>query len=331
VPVEGDATGPTAAEEILEEWQAVERLGRRLNDPLWQLKPQFALGEPDTGLSRSDADMALSDEEVVAEEEPPTRRGGPPPEMSEEDTSDRTDHYRRLSPRFWELAGAFYAQTLRPLLRAAYRRAWGIRYYSGAEIVAAVAGNTAHRVRSLMAVERALPTEADYGVVIAPACVCLELILGELLRPMNRTRAKSLSRALDGAGRSRQAELLRKWADGGLPMTMGLQVTLLAALEKAEATLQDLVAADLQTSHQYLGLVRSGRLAALLERVRTEYRNPACHGTRTFDRSEYTALARLLLTRDRFRAWYRRGPAELDAGLLDLHLLEWRQRRARLW
>jgi hypothetical protein len=224
-----------------------------------------------------------------------------------------------------------YRNAVRPLLRAAYRRAVGVVYHSGSEVVAAVETDTARRVWSLMAVERALPGGADYGVAVAPACVCLELVIGEVLQPIDRSHAEPLVGALNDAGRPRQADLLRKWFEGELPMTMGLQVTLLAAIERAHARVKKILwAGGIGMSPRYLTLLRSGRLPAALERVRTEYRNPACHGTRTFDRSEYTALAQLLLTRDRFRAWYRRGPAELDTGLLDLHLLECRWRNMKL-
>jgi hypothetical protein len=109
---------------------------------------------------------------------------------------------------------------------------------------------------------------------------------------------------------------------------MGLQVTILAALEKADVgAVQGTL--DFRTTSHYTSLLRSRQLSTLLERVRTQFRNPACHGTRTFDLGDYTTLMRLLLTRDQFRTWYRRGPAELDAGILDLHLLELSRRRTR--
>jgi hypothetical protein len=306
------APGPAAAEEILDEWGAIEQLSRRLNDPLWQLEPQFLQGPPSRAPDPS-SNYAASEGPLRAKLVPV-----PAPQRS-------------WLQRLGDLAGASYQQTLGSLFRTVYRRAVGVTYHSGADVLAALSADTARRLQSLIAVERALHRGVDYSVVIAPACVCLELVLGELLRPINRIRARSLAGALDRTGWPRQAELLRKWADGGLPMTMGLQVTILAALEKADAWLQDFVAIrDLKTTGPYLEIVRSGKLAALLEQVRTNYRNPACHGTRTFDRAEYAALARLLLTRDSFRAWYRRGPALLDTGLLDLHLLVWRQRQASL-
>jgi hypothetical protein len=325
----GTAPGPTTAEEILEEWQGLEELGRRLDDPLWRPGPQLVLEDRRRDAERPrDPAVALdiADEEEAAT--PPPAALPAPRRRREDDYTDEVPR-RRRAPRLGRSVATFFGHTLPALLRAAYRRALGIAHHTGAEVVADITDDTGRRLRSLMAVEGALPGGADYGVVIAPACVCLELVLGELLRPINRVHAGQLAGALDRAGRSRQAELLRKWADGGLPMTMGLQVTLLAALEKADAHLQQLVVVfGLGIGRQYLELVRSGRLAGLLERVRTDYRNPACHGSRTFDRAEYTALARLLLTRDRFRAWYRRGPVELDAGLLDLHLVKWRERRA---
>lgn len=292
--------GPSDAEEILEEWRSAGQLAQRLRDPLWQPAHRF-LPRPSKWASESAVVTA-----------PASAKSSPPPR-------------KRLGARLYELAAAFYQGVIRPVGRAASRRAFGVVYHSGAEVVATANVDTARRLRALMAVEMSLPKDADYGIVIAPACVVLELILGELLRPIEQSRSDTLAWVLEQAGRARQAELLRKWAAGRLPMTMGLQVTLLAALEKAavSTSVRFECVHGLRTTRRYLDLVRSGTLAAILERVRTEYRNPACHGTRTFGRVEYAAFVQLLLTRDRFRSWYRRGPVELDVGFLDMHLLEW--------
>jgi hypothetical protein len=206
-----------------------------------------------------------------------------------------------------------------------------VSHHSGSEVVAALKErNMAARINSLLAVEKALAGEADYGVVIAPACVVLELVVGQLLGSVGDRTSGQLVDALAAAGRKSQAKLLEKWIVGQLPMTMGLQVTLLAAIEKALAGPSGIdVAQEFGGTNHYRMLLTLGRLPMLLELVRTEYRNPACHGARTFDQAEYAEFARLLLTRSGFREWYRRGPAEIDAGLLDLHLLEWRNRVAR--
>jgi hypothetical protein len=215
-----------------------------------------------------------------------------------------------LAPEPWR------RRLVRRLLRLLFRPP----YHSGEEILGEAARR---RVRTLLRVEAALPADADYAALIAPACVALEHELSTLLLAAGCRGEVDLVDVLHRAGRANQAELLRKWQSGYLPMTIGIQVIILTALEKTVGPGTGDSRPNFMFTPRYAELLCSGRLSSLLDRVRTDYRNPACHGTRTFGREEYAAFARLLLTRDRLRTWYRRGPTALDTGLLDLHLLEW--------
>jgi hypothetical protein len=309
--------GPDSQSEVLDEWSGAEAACARIRDRI----PGFQSSAAELAeLRRRETELPLARPWGIDLPNPPES----PPESS------------------WE---CLRRQFLRWLFQPPY--------HSGEEILEA---DTKRRIRTLMAIEAALPADCDYAALIGPACVVLELELARLLKAPTFLLGSHLADVLDQVGRSNQAELLRKWQNGELPPTMGLLAIVLTALEKAvdlspngipnrcgvdtdSPALKEAVELPWHEillgsfTPAYLGLLRSGKLSLLLDRVRKEYRNPACHGLRTFDRREYTALVWLLLARGRFRSWFRRGPATLETGLLDLHLLEqWRQdRAAREW
>lgn len=337
--------GLTTTDETADELKALIQFSRRMNDPIWSVSAVTVPYSPGMPLDRSrqmkgvhDLDKAVPGKSVYHD------RCMPLPATHDyevdklhDDEVDKlptvpTTKARQVMPgprttatwgrplsRLRDLAGLLSRPPIR-LGRWAYRKAMRVEYHSGEEILAEV---DRRKLLSLMAIERALPHGADFGMAVGSACVVLELAIGELINSTRHAvRPLNLAAALEDIGRAKQAELLLRWADGRLPMTMGLQVTFLAALEKLGFQGQEHFANNyLQVEPGYLALLRSGRLTTDLERIRTQYRNPACHGSRAFDRAEYIELAQLLLTRVLFRSWYRRGPAKPNTGLLDVHLV----------
>lgn len=182
-------------------------------------------------------------------------------------------------------------------------------------------GANAGRYRTLLTVEPVFPPEGDYGMLMVPACQILETeLLSRFLAPLRDVGA-NLVAALRDAGDKKQAVLLEQWSSGQLPGTIGLCcVALLAcyrATEKGDADVLDLFRAEF--SDAYLEGFRGNRLGRALDRLRTEFRNPACHGTVTFGRTHYAGFVNLLVAAPTFNEFH--NTLASQDGQLVFHLL----------
>lgn len=200
---------------------------------------------------------------------------------------------------------------------------------SGSSLVECRPPDTRARYRTVHWIEdqyAAAPTEVDFACLIASACQVVEAELNDLLVTPAREVAGPLVAALRARDKEKQAELLLMWGEGKFPATIGTASLVLMALryavEDGDAGCVGFLAANFRPG--FVPLARTKTLAATLDKIRNEYRNPACHGQSTFGPAAYQTFARLAVARERFSAWAASGPQFADPagslGLLHHHL-----------
>jgi hypothetical protein len=124
------------------------------------------------------------------------------------------------------------------------------------------------------------------------------------------------------------AEILRKWALREIPTTIGVHSIVLLALRRGLATISPPIAEFLAGRFKpaYADLLVTGELGKCLDRIRTRFRNPACHGSAWFDQDSYADFARLAIAQRNFGAWNRYGPESreprAEVGVFHHHLFQ---------
>jgi hypothetical protein len=183
------------------------------------------------------------------------------------------------------------------------------------------------RFATLARQEAAFTDADDYGLLIGPACQVLEAELDRLLVRPARAVAGELVAALEARPDDRdRAEVLRAWRDGSVKTTIGVMSLVLVALRRGCAAGRGPLCHFLDTHFRpgYVTLVTDVGPNRALDRIRTTYRNPACHGQRSFDAADYAAFARLAVACVRFDEWLTAGPSPeeppAELGLLHHHL-----------
>jgi hypothetical protein len=169
----------------------------------------------------------------------------------------------------------------------------------------------------------------DHSPLVGPACQILEGELTRLLATPARAVAEPLALlSQKEPAASRFRDLLQKWATGELPPTLGLQQILLQALRLGLRKGDDQVCAflDFHFGPRYGYLLLDERFGRFLDRVRTQFRNPAAHGMATMSHAQYAEFTGLMVGNRCLADWYREGNEQLDPGpeiaLLDHHLAE---------
>jgi hypothetical protein len=196
-------------------------------------------------------------------------------------------------------------------VRARSREDQGLRAVGppGDELISCRPMDVRTRYRTVLRLESGFSTDLDHGCLIAAACQILENELSQLLIEPARAVGGALVRALDDAGQVKQAEILQGWADRRVPTTIGIASLVLLALRRA------VEGADREIGDFLVDRFRPDFLPAdqpvawggTLDRVRESFRNPACHGLRTFGPSDYDRFARLIVGRDRLMSWASAG------------------------
>jgi hypothetical protein len=187
----------------------------------------------------------------------------------------------------------------------------------GQSLIARCPADTRLRYQTLLYFEENARHQEDYSILIAAACQIVEAELDRLVTVPAAAIAADLVSALRKLAKDRkQAEILESWAAKEVHTTIGLQITVLLALrrgcEEHMRPVTEFLAEHFQP--RYVELLTSKKLAACLDTVRDKFRNPACHGTRTFDEQGYEAFVRLVLARQRFAAWDALGPDPAEPG-----------------
>ncbi len=191
---------------------------------------------------------------------------------------------------------------------------------SGRDLVASRPEAIRKRWETLVHFERQLRPlrpEEDYVPLIMFASQILEAELEALVLTPARSIAARLIANLDSdrAGRP-QADVLRRWASKEFPGTLGTASVVLLALrrgcERRDPRVEEFLSARFEARGRDLFLSRGPSHA--LETIRTQFRNPAAHGTSTFPAAEYERFARLLVGNPRLGAWYENGPEPAGPG-----------------
>jgi hypothetical protein len=200
---------------------------------------------------------------------------------------------------------------------------------TGQRLIAGCQEANRRRFSTLLRLERSFLAGEDHACLIGPACLILESETDRLLTSPARVVAGELVESLRRDRRDhRQADILRAWAERQVPATIGVASLILLALRRGCES-EDHPLARFLSSHfrpRYAELLMSKKLGRSLDRIREGFRNPACHGTCTFDRDQYAAFVRLMVGNDRFDAWHVAGPhspdLDAEAGFLHDHLSE---------
>jgi hypothetical protein len=183
------------------------------------------------------------------------------------------------------------------------------------------------RYETLLYHEETFPAAQDHAILIAYASQILESELDRVLAMPALRIADGLIEALSKEKKDRsQAANLERWAEGRSPTMIGTISLLLLALRRGcehevESVLEFL---DSRFAPPYRALLTSKQLGRCLDTVRNEFRNPACHGTKTFSREPYTEFVRRVIANERFGTWDAQGPNPRppgpDLGILHHHL-----------
>jgi len=160
-----------------------------------------------------------------------------------------------------------------------------------------------------------------------PLVIFGSLVLERELKHKIGDPARRLGCVLLEAGGERltpkQTAAFERWLDGKLPTTLGTVELVLFALSQglAQGVPEVLHLLERRFDQEYARLLKEGGLLQCLSSVRTRYRNPAAHGLRTFQSSEYGDFCRLIVGCGRFQEWYGSGPvtAKPEAGTALLH------------
>jgi hypothetical protein len=196
----------------------------------------------------------------------------------------------------------------------------------GGRLMAGCPAETQRRYRTLVQIEPTMPPDGDHGILIAAACAILEAELRRLLADHARPIVGPLIAALSTVKRKDPAEILARWQRGATPTTMGVLSVLLFALRRGcEQSLPEITRflASRFRPH-FVDLLRSKKMDAALEVIRTRFRNPADHAEDVFDAASYEAFVRLIVANRHFAAWDSDGPDPRDpdagSGILYHHL-----------
>lgn len=187
----------------------------------------------------------------------------------------------------------------------------------GQLLVARCPDDTRRRYETLLYFEQKARTHEEYSILIAGACQIVEAELDRLLTARAAAIADSLVAALRRQSKDRkQAEILERWAAREIPTTIGLHILVLLALrrgcEHGMLPVTEFLASQFRP--RYVELLTSKKLGACLDCLRAQFRNPACHGTGTFDAQAYELFARLAVAERRFAAWDAFGPCPPSPG-----------------
>jgi hypothetical protein len=113
-----------------------------------------------------------------------------------------------------------------------------------------------------------------------------------------------------------------------MPTTIGMQSLILLALRRGCERENGQVCKFLgdRFSSRYTRLLVDKKLDVCLNKIRDQFRNPACHGLATFTSQQYQDFAILTVAHSRFAFWNAKGadPNALDSGVLHHHLAECR-------
>jgi hypothetical protein len=183
------------------------------------------------------------------------------------------------------------------------------------------------RYRTLLWLEDHFADHLEFSCLIGAACQVVEKELATLLVEPARAVADHLIAALAGErDKEKQTALLTDWAAGKLPTTIGIASLILGALRFGLRQNAEPIRAFLDAHFRppYQALAAGKNVGRCLDRLREQYRNPACHGNATFDATAYERFVLLAAANTRFWRWAVEGGLAAEppgsTGVLHHHL-----------
>ena len=169
--------------------------------------------------------------------------------------------------------------------------------------------------------------DSNWLLAVFLAGTLFERELTRLLAEPARPLAAELAAAQKQHNRKHRTEGLEAWAEGRVPPTLGLVEQVMLGLRWGLEQGREAVLTLLRQrfAPPYCRLIADKGLVQTVSRVRTDYRNPACHGLReSFSTNEYRQLAQLLTGCETFAHWCQNPPESsrtpADRALLHHHL-----------
>jgi hypothetical protein len=149
-------------------------------------------------------------------------------------------------------------------------------------------------------------------MLVVAGCHLLEAELVRTLVVPAQAVGPVLTAAVRAAGaEGRQADVLDQWCQGRVPVTLGVASLVLLAVRRALEQRLAVVEGFLRRHFRedFVGALRHKEMGRQVDEVRNGYRNPACHGLRTFGPKAYEDCAWLVVARSRFWEWDLHGAA----------------------
>lgn len=158
------------------------------------------------------------------------------------------------------------------------------------------------------------------------ASTLIEAEMGALLAEPAREVVRSILDAQIAHNPKYKTEALEGWTEKKVSTSLGIEIMILCGLRwgilQERRDILDFL--DRHFNRGYVRLARDIRLAAAVDAIRAEYRNPAHHGERVeYGRRDFSELCRLVSGKTSFSRWLPnpgrvRGP---DVGVLHNHLI----------
>lgn len=180
----------------------------------------------------------------------------------------------------------------------------------GYQLIKACPASTITRYDTLYDFEPQTRHSHDHGFLIGLACQIVESEINRLLSEPAREIGNVMLKHLDRKKKKKPREFLEGWLENRIPTMIGVASFILMALryalDKKEGQAIDFI--EHHFRKDYTSLLSSNKLGISLDNLRNNFRNPACHGTRTFSPEDYNSFVLLCLGSSSFREWDRHGP-----------------------
>ena len=180
----------------------------------------------------------------------------------------------------------------------------------GYQLIKACPASTITRYDTLYDFEPQTRHSHDHGFLIGLACQIVESEINRLLSEPAREIGDVMLKHLDRKKKKKPREFLEGWLENRIPTMIGVASFILMALryafDKKERQAIDFI--EHHFRKDYTLLLSSNKLGISLDNLRNNFRNPACHGTRTFSQEDYKSFVLLCLGSSSFREWDRHGP-----------------------
>lgn len=182
----------------------------------------------------------------------------------------------------------------------------------GRALIEACTAQSLQKYETLLDLESQTRARHDHGFLVGMACQIIETEIARLLAEPAKSVGETMLRHLQRKRKNKVKDYLQGWLEGRFPTMIGVQVFILMALryglESRDPEVVDFV--NQQFRENYISLLASNRLGASLDKIKNQYRNPACHGTKVFSPGDYRDFSILSFGSHTLREWDLYGPED---------------------